>query len=180
MFAESDDINACSIHVPQLVVEAVLDLEQAPRDIVLQLLTDATEVREGKIPDLERLLAQVDEAHLEAEAFPESRRAEVLEALLPDRITPLDPQRPARDLLEHLLDGLGASLTLFYSSIDIDDDGAPMIDGERIPHPDGIAWNVAEDDYDDPEYLNARYRALDREFSDRVRDEAALTHARLT
>jgi hypothetical protein len=185
VFAESDSISICSVEVPQFVVGAISDADQSPRDVVLHLLREAVQVRDGKIPDLHALLAQIAEVIAEvserAEQLPEPPDDQTYQALLPERLTPLGPQRPARDLLEHLLDGLRACSTLFNSCIDYDPDtDAPVLDGVPLPHPHGQTWPKHDPDDENPHHINAINQAIDTAFLARVRDEANLSHHRIT
>lgn len=79
---EADNIEALAVAAPTLVLER-LNAGEIPREIVIDLIAKAMSVTEGKIPDLVGL-----------------------QTLMPDRITLLDPTRPAHDLLEDLLDGI--------------------------------------------------------------------------
>jgi hypothetical protein len=179
VFAEADDVAACSIEVPQLVVSAIDEADHRPRDVVLRLLRETVAAREGKIPNLGHLLAQVAEAGDRVERLPEAQREEVYEALLPARSTLLDPQSPARDLLEHLLDGLRSCSTLFTEYIGYDErTGAPTLDGKPLPHPRVGAWRKHVPD-DDPDYINAVREATTSAFLQRVREQAGLTDDRL-
>jgi hypothetical protein len=179
--AESDNINACSVDIPQFVVGAIDNADHSPRDVVLHLLRDAAQVRAGKIPDLPNLLARIAQASEQAEQLPPSHRDQTYQALLPDHLTPLDPLRPARDLLEHLLDGLRACSTLYHNCIDYDHDtAAPLLDGIPLPHPHGRPWPPHEPDHDDPDHINTANQAIDITFRAGVRDQADLTHHRLT
>ncbi|GAA3516301.1 hypothetical protein [Actinocatenispora rupis] len=158
VFAESDTIQACSIEVPSAVVEAVVAEGRAPRAVVLALLSEASTVRRGRVPDPEAVAEQVAAAHRHAERLPPEQRDALLRALLPPRATLLDPLRPSRDLLEHLLDGIRSSAVL-YREVALDewtgDDGSP-------------------DDEDD------EVERVDGEFVAEVRAEATATHDRLT
>jgi hypothetical protein len=125
VFGYADDIEAVSVEVPTLVVTAIIDDDTSPREVVLDLLADAVAVRDGRILDPSTLAARVDEARARAAHFPAAQREEIMASLL-ERITPLDPARPARDLLEHLLDGISSCL-LAYREHRIGD-GAPEDD----------------------------------------------------
>lgn len=180
VFAVADNITACSIEVPQWVVSAIDADDQRPGDVVGGLLREAAEVRDGKIPDLAHLLAQIADAGDRVEGLPDAAREEAYQALLPDRITLLNPRRPARDLLEHLLDGLRSCATLFAEYVDHDDHtGAPTLDGTALPHPSGEQWRSHDLDDGDADYINAATEAVNIAFLGRVRDQADLTHDRL-
>lgn len=181
VFAESDNIYACSVEVPETVVAAIDEHDMTPREVIRNLLTAARQTAEGKIPSLDAIIDQIARAQEHVETLPEEQRDEVYEALLPDRTTPLDPQRPTRDLLEHLLDGMRAANALFRSYVD-EVEGVPTIDDEPLPHPDGGEWVVPDEDEDEPDtdYSNAWDEAVDRAFIDQVREEAAATRGRLS
>lgn len=180
VFGEADNIVACSVEVPELVVRAVDEVGQRPAQVVLHLLREAAQVRQGKIPDLAALLAQVAEAAERVEDLPQAHRADAYQALLPERITLLDPQRPARDLLEHLLDGLRSCLLLFEQYVGYDNrTDAPTIDGAALPHPQGEAWRERELDDEDPDHINAVNEAIAHAFVERVREQSDLHRDRL-
>ena len=72
---------------------------------MVPLVLAAVAVADGELPNLDALLAQV----VDAETRPAQhgdRADDIRAALLPTRVTPLDPKRPARDLLEDLLGGI--------------------------------------------------------------------------
>jgi hypothetical protein len=115
VFAFADDIEAVSVEVPSLVAAAVLDAGVPPRQVVVDLLLAARRAGEGRIPDPVGLIAQVDAARDQVARLPLAQREATLTALL-DRITALDPRRPSRDLLEHLLDGIRTCRLVFSES----------------------------------------------------------------
>jgi hypothetical protein len=172
IFVEANNIEPCSIEVPQLVVTAIDEDDAAPHEVVTSLLLGAARVRDGEIPDLDDLIQHVVEAQEQAETYPEDIREQAYAELLPTHLTPLDPRRPARDLLEHLLDGLQSANTLFHAEATFTDDGAPMIDNEVLPHPDGVPWPATQDH-------QAVHQALDIAFAARATEQAELTQNRL-
>lgn len=113
---------------------AIDEHDMTPREVIRNLLTAARQTAEGKIPSLDATISQIARAQEHVETLPEEQRNEVYEALLPDRTTPLDPQRPTRDLLEHLLDGIRAANALFRSYVD-EVEGVPTIDDEPFSTP---------------------------------------------
>src|SRR5206468_2162681 len=103
VFMEADDIQPVSIEVPALVVERIVDENLSPREVVLDLLRSAVAAGEGKIADLPAVLAERARLEELVQRLPTERRDEA-PAKESVRATLLDPRRPARDLLEHLLD----------------------------------------------------------------------------
>jgi hypothetical protein len=91
VFAEADDIQPVSVDVPTLVVEQIVDAAVPPREVVLGLLRTAVADGDGEVADGR------DEALAGARV----------------RAVMVNPRRPVRDLLEHLLDGI-ASCRLLY------------------------------------------------------------------
>jgi hypothetical protein len=106
------------VTVPALVVRAVLAGRLSPYLVVHQLLRQGIAAKEGRIPDIAVLLDDIAAARRQARAVPKDVRGEVLANLLPHRTTPLDPMRPTRDLLEHLLDGIRSCLVVLAQHVD--------------------------------------------------------------
>jgi hypothetical protein len=172
IFVEANNVEPCSIEVPQLVVAAIDEDNAAPHEVVTALLLGAARVRDGEIPDLDDLIQHVVQAQEQAETYPEDIREQAYAELLPTHLTPLDPRRPARDLLEHLLDGLQSANTLFHAEATFADNGAPIIDNEVLPHPDGLPWPATQDH-------QAVHQALDIAFAARTSEQADRTQNRL-
>lgn len=78
--------------VPGIVTHGVLADHRSPHDVVYGLLRRAIAAKEGRRPD-----------------HPDPS---------PHRTTPLDPMRPTRDLLEHLLDGIRTCLVVLAQHVD--------------------------------------------------------------
>lgn len=156
--AEADDIEALAVRTPSLVLELLND-GSTPREVVTGLLGEAMKVAEGRIPNVAGLLQQVVDAEQQARQYGD-RADEARDALMPDRVTPLDPSRPAQDLLEDLLDGIRGCWLLYHEYAEV---------------PDG---NELSDDPDDEEFerLDAE---LDQVFANAVRDEAVAHRNRL-
>ncbi|GIJ10566.1 hypothetical protein ACFFMR_15130 [Micromonospora andamanensis] len=123
MFSVADGIEAVSLEVPSYTVDVVVDGSGTPREVVLGLLAEADAIRHGRVPDPTGLLQRVDAAREQIRRIDVGHREQTLSALL-ERLTPLDPQRPAHDLLEHLLSGVRACL-LVYREEAIDASAAP-------------------------------------------------------
>lgn len=159
--AEADDIEAFAVPTPTLVLEAMAEGE-SPRDVVTSLITEAMEAAEGRIPDAAALVEEIVDAEQQAQGFGD-RADEVRQALMPDRVTPLDPARPAHDLLEDLLDGIRGCWLLYREYADARRDG--KLDAEP-----------AEDEEAEAERRENRLRET---FFDAVRAEAATHRDRL-
>jgi len=120
----ADDIEALPHESPTLVLKA-LDAGATPRAVVTGLVRDAMTVAQGQIPDLAALVARARKAERQADdisAGPELR-GELIASI---RATPLDPARPAFDLLEDLLSGIRGCWLVFSEYTDLDegdDDG---------------------------------------------------------
>ncbi|GAA2132899.1 hypothetical protein [Actinomadura napierensis] len=100
---EADDIEALAHETPTLVLEQ-LELGLSPYETVTALIRGAMTVAEGRIPDLDEILEHVTEVEVLARRQEDPRlRSALLKEL---RTTPLDPKRPAQDLLEDILDGI--------------------------------------------------------------------------
>jgi hypothetical protein len=129
VFAESDNIEACSIAVPSQVVDALHEGSD-PIRLVSDLVHDAVRVRQGWVPNIDALFDDVRDASQRGEQH-EDRWPGITDTLRHEasRLTPLDTERPAADLFEHILDGIGAAWTLFNEFI-VDESSA------ELPEPD--------------------------------------------
>lgn len=122
VIVEADNIEALAVRTPTLVLER-LNSGETPYEVVEELVRAAMMVAEGRIPSLSQLLDQVTEADEKAEEYGE-RADEMRDVLIPDRITPLDPLRPAPDLLEDLLDGIHGCWILYRENVDEEEEQA--------------------------------------------------------
>ncbi|WP_433077776.1 hypothetical protein ACQP1P_35445 [Dactylosporangium sp. CA-052675] len=112
----ADRIEALPYPTPTAVLEMVTD-RRSPADAVMTLIQEAMSVAEGELP-------------------PDSAAADILidagansgESI---RLTPLDPQRPARDLLEDLLAGIRGCRLLYEAESDDDGDSFDQAVQER-------------------------------------------------
>ncbi|MBB5828592.1 hypothetical protein [Micromonospora carbonacea] len=129
VFAEADDIEAVSVEVPALVVGRIVDDRVSPRRVVMDLLRAAVAAGEGVIVDPEAVAADYARIQSLVAGLPAGQRAEVL-ASEPVRATLLDPRRPARDLLEHLLDGIASCRLLFTEYADDEPEAQRSVRGE--------------------------------------------------
>jgi hypothetical protein len=169
VFAEADDIQAVSLQVPSLAVEAITEQHASPRQVVLGLLQGAVAATDGAIADLPAVVAERVALEDLLEELPEADRDRA-RAAEPPRNTLLDPRRPARDLLEHLLDGLNSCHVLYaeyaLGEADVgDDDDEPA------------------DDLDTDKLADERYAQHRKEiamtFADLTRNAAAAAQQRL-
>jgi hypothetical protein len=161
--AEADNLAAMPVEASTLVLRRVGDGETV-RDVVVSLVRDAMLSAAGELPDIRALLARV--AEVEARAARAGDRAdEIREVLMPRRTTPLDPARPARDLLEDLLVGIRGCWLLWLE------------DGEEdySDEPNAEANDLLDEDSD----LRAEDDRLTQTFLEAVRARAALDADRL-
>jgi hypothetical protein len=176
VFAEADDIEAVSIEVPSRVVKSVEVDGRSPQSVVLELLRVAVAAGEGVIVDLPGVLTE--RSHLEEvlQRLPADQR-DAARAGVPARATLLDPRRPARDLLEHLLDGIGSCHLIFAEYADddlLDEEDAPDLD-DTDNDDDLSDVDESEDEAAD----EARRERVAVEFANLVRDQADATRSRL-
>lgn len=116
---EADNIEALPHRTPTIVLESMA-AGVSPYDTVTSLVRGAMAAAEGRIPDWDNLREQVEEASDLASKYGDS--GPTYEALLDEiRTTPLDPVRPARDLLEDLLSGIRGCWLLHQEYADIDE-----------------------------------------------------------
>ncbi|MEU4117742.1 hypothetical protein AB0F71_24995 [Kitasatospora sp. NPDC028055] len=136
---EADNIEALPHETPTHVLE-LLEAGTSPYDAVTGLVRHALRIADGLLPDPAGLREQLDDIdddlaqHTGPDTDPEDTGL---------RLTPLDPQRPAPDLLEDLLAGIRGCWLLheeydedgFGDNEDQDDDehtGQPGIDRSRF------------------------------------------------
>lgn len=136
---EADNIEALPVETPTLVLRMLSDGDR-PHDIVVSLVREAMAASEGRLPNPNALFIAISDAITRAEQFGD-RADEALEALLPSRVTPLDPQRPARDMLEDLLAGIRGCWLLWQDS-DHDEDESDAKDESKS---DDEYWDTVRD-----------------------------------
>ncbi|TDD83480.1 hypothetical protein [Actinomadura rubrisoli] len=113
---EADNIEALPHRTPTTVLE-MMSAGPNPYATVTRLIRGAMAAAEGRVPDLDALLEQIDEIDdLTRELGSSSRANEALREEI--RTTPLDPSRPARDLLEDLLLGIRGCWLLYQQCAD--------------------------------------------------------------
>lgn len=140
---------------PTDVLELLDDENQTPTAVITSMIREAMAVADGTVPDLDGLREKLDDAEELADEHgsdPASRAA-----LRTVRLTPLDPQRPARDMLEDLVTGIRGCWLLYREYADRSD-------------LDEDADDQAYDEMDDE---------IDTAFCDDVRAEAAAQRHRL-
>jgi hypothetical protein len=146
-----------------------LDAGATPRAVVTGLIRDAMAVAEGKIPSLDALMAKVQEAERLAASHPDdpTLRAGLLSAVRP---TPLDPERPALDLLEDLLLGIRGCWLIFseYADLDEDDDSG---DADLSEDDEESSADPEQDDLSGDEDLEDEFAELVRMAAVEDRDE---------
>lgn len=109
---EAARIEALPYATPTLVLEALAD-GGAPHAVVTGLVRGAMTVAEGKLPAIELLDAlaeQLSGLAPQVDMEDPGQREQLMDSLL---VTPLDPLRPALDLLEDLLYGIYGCWLIF-------------------------------------------------------------------
>ncbi|WP_370362509.1 hypothetical protein [Catenulispora sp. MAP12-49] len=117
---EADNIEALPHQTPTAVLEQMA-AGHAPHRVVTKMIRDAMRVAEGGVPDAAALVARVAEL-VELADGDDADDPKLRKTLLKQmRITPLDPARPAVDLLEDLLEGIRACWLLYQEYYEDDD-----------------------------------------------------------
>jgi hypothetical protein len=164
---EADNIEALPHETPTLVLESLVS-GMSPHDVVTGLIQEAMSVAEGKLPAVELLDALSEKLKRLAPHIDQGdpgQREQMLDSL---RITPLDPSRPALDLLEDLLSGIRGCWLIFEEYAE------PLGSGELDDAEAG-----EDDEEPDDAYYEARHEELMAEFVEAVRSEAAEERDRL-
>ncbi|WP_305783724.1 hypothetical protein [Symbioplanes lichenis] len=94
----ADDIEALPVETPSEVLE-LFDFSNTSYGVVVEMVRGAIDVGEGVLADLGAFLVAHDTG---------DDNDDVDDEATPVRLTPLDPRRPAADLLEDLLTGIRA------------------------------------------------------------------------
>ncbi|MFD0854855.1 hypothetical protein ACFQ07_21625, partial [Actinomadura adrarensis] len=116
---EADNIEALAHATPTIVLEQ-LNSGLTPYTTITGMIAEAMIVAEGRIPDIDDLCERIDQAEQLADQRQDPRLREALREEI--RTTPLDPMRPAQDLLEDLLDGIRGCWLLYQEDMEDDDD----------------------------------------------------------
>lgn len=114
---EADDIEALAHQTPTLVLELMAE-GATPRQVVSDLIADAMLAARGLVPDPVAVADAVEDAEAQVELPQDVDLAQALAGAI--RTTPLDPARPALDLLEDLLAGIHGCW-LIYDETTVDD-----------------------------------------------------------
>lgn len=109
---EADTIEATPQQTPTTVLE-LMDRGISPQNVVVALIHDAMLVAEGLFPKAAPATRVTKKARRPAESTPAKQV----------RLTPLDPRRPAQDLLEDLLAGIRGCWLVYPQCVDYDDLG---------------------------------------------------------
>ncbi|WP_431887294.1 hypothetical protein [Nocardiopsis alba] len=141
---ESDNIHALPHETPTHVL-TMMEVGVRPYEVVTSLIDEAMTAAEGKIPDPDELRERFTEA--EEMVQDHSEDPSLRHALLASvRTTPLDPIRPAPDLLEDLLAGIEGCATLFHEYAgQLDDASCGPIE---LPETDPDDDEVDQEDWD--------------------------------
>ncbi|MFD8478522.1 hypothetical protein [Kitasatospora sp. NPDC059673] len=115
---EADNIEALPHETPTLVL-GLIDAGATPYEAVTNLVRHALRITDGLLPDPDALREQLDDLE-ETLADYGDDAPDLADVEL--RLTPLDPKRPARDLLEDLLTGIHACWLLHTEYDDLDDE----------------------------------------------------------
>ncbi|MGW9032577.1 hypothetical protein ACWGQ5_53285 [Streptomyces sp. NPDC055722] len=117
---EADNIEALPHETPTLVLGLIND-GVTPHDAVTSLVRHAMHVTDGLLPDPTALQEQLEDLEETLAEYTGDDEPAL-------RLTPLDPKRPARDLLEDLLTGIHGCWLLHSEYDDLDHDEEPDTD----------------------------------------------------
>lgn len=132
---EADNIEALPHRTPTAVLE-LLSEGVSPREAVTGLVRHAMHLTDGLLFDPDALREQLDDLDETLAQYAESAGQEPPDPTgIALRLTTLDPQRPARDLLEDLLAGIRGCWLLHSECADPDDDQEQQ-DAQGLEEPD--------------------------------------------
>lgn len=169
---EADNIEALPHETPTLVLESLAN-GMSPHAVITSLVRGAMAVAEGNLPDTD-LLGELSERferlapHIDLED--PGQREQLMGSL---RITPLDPSRPALDLLEDLLSGIHGCWLIYQEYAESPGSSDEPDDVEDDAEEDDD-WD--EDEEPDDAYYEARREELMTAFIEAVRAAAAEKH----
>ncbi|MEU8001440.1 hypothetical protein AB0B66_09805 [Catellatospora sp. NPDC049111] len=147
---ESDNISALPHRTPTAVLELMAG-GLSPHDSVTGLIREAMLVAEGLAPDIDELKDKIVELETLVDRYGAEDEGPGSE-LLTVRLTPLDPMRPARDMLEDLLSGIEGCLALYreaYYSADTAGAGTARADDDEDEDPDEDGTDDVDEEIDD-------------------------------
>lgn len=147
---EADNIEALPVGTSTYMLEQ-METGIRPQDVVSGMLREAMTVGEGRIPDPQSLVREIESAWLRAQRYGAGDQ-ELVDDLMP-RLSRLDPQRPALDLLEDLLAGIRGAYLLYEEYSD-------------------VPYGASDDDDLSDEELDAWVESVSREFCEQVRQNA--------
>jgi hypothetical protein len=124
----ADDIEALP-HAAATAVLEMMSLRCSARDAVVDLVEQATAIADGEAVDLHEARDAIAEAIRLTEA--DGGSLDDLEHVERVRLTPLDPHRPAPDLLEQLVAGIRGCWAVYAECIDRE---ATHVQGSDAPH----------------------------------------------
>ncbi|BFV56278.1 hypothetical protein KCMC57_up13820 [Kitasatospora sp. CMC57] len=156
----ADDIEALPHETPTLVL-GLIDDGASPHEAVTGLVRHAMHITDGLLPDPTALREQLDDLEETVAEYTGEDEPDLENIAL--RLTPLDPKRPARDLLEDLLTGIHGCWLIHSEYEDLDEEDLDLDD-------DG-EW--------DDEQAEQRQRAGRERFAQLVREAAAQHRDRL-
>jgi hypothetical protein len=159
---EADNIEALPHETPTLVLESLAS-GMSPHAAITELIRGAMDVAEGNLPDidlLDQLSARLERLAPQIDLADPGQREQVMESL---RLTPLDPSRPALDLLEDLLTGIHGCWLIYQEYAEDPGSSDEQVDNEETADA----------------YYEARHEELLAAFIEAVRAEAAERHDRL-
>ena len=176
---EADTISALPVTTLTVVLDMIED-GAGPHEVVTELIRDAMAVAEGEVPDPLGLVDAVVEVQQAVERVAPDDEDALGHLLAEVRATPLDPARPALDLLEDLLVGIDGCADLFAEYTD-DGEGLGDDDEEVGDADDGEGGGEAGRGREagHSERAEARIAAIREEFLAAVRAEAEANAGRL-
>ncbi|WP_328954408.1 hypothetical protein [Kitasatospora purpeofusca] len=158
---EADNIESLPHETPTLAL-GLIDDGATPHQAVTGLVRHATHITDGLLPDPTALREQLDDLEETVAEYTGEVEPDLADIAL--RLTPLDPKRPARDLLEDLLTGIHACW-LLHSEYDEDDT-------------EGLGTADEAEDWDDEQAEQHQHASRER-FAQLVRETAAHHRDRL-
>jgi hypothetical protein len=113
----ADDIEALPHETPTVIL-GLMDDGASAHDAVTSLVSHAMQITDGLLPDPAVLREQLDDLEETVAEYIDEDELDLTDLAL--RLTPLDPKRPARDLLEDLIAGIYGCWLLHSEYTDLD------------------------------------------------------------